>query len=256
MNNNSKIIIDYGRQTHPGGRDENQDYLNESIDREAERFCFVLTDGLGGHRGGRIASEIAVETILDYFPEITENNIHNKLSNVMTDAHNFIRERGKTDYLIKDLQTTCVVLIVLGKKAFWSSIGDSRIYIFRKGDILFKSRDHSVVQLLMDLGEIKPEEVRGHPDRNRVLKTLGMDDDPEPSVFSDGLDLEQGDIFLLCTDGFWEYISDEELIHIFKKSSIMAAQQLIDSIFENIILSAKKYKKKHDNLTAQLIMVK
>lgn len=254
--NDTKLTIDYGNRTHPGGRKENEDYLSAFLDDEGEMYCFVIADGLGGHMGGRNASQLAVESILNSLKSIDRKNAGEWLYNTLQEAHHVIRRASKEDALTRNMRTTCVAMIILSKTAYWASVGDSRIYIIRNNAILHRSKDHSVVQLLLDMGEIKPNDVRGHPDRNRVLRTLGMDEEMEPTINSDGLLLQSGDCILLCTDGFWEYLTDAAIAEIIHKNLNVHAQRLLDALFDRIIAIARMNNERHDNLSAHLIMVK
>jgi PPM family protein phosphatase len=254
----TRLIIDYGKRTHPGGRDENQDCLNAFLDNEGDLYCFVIADGLGGYKGGSSASHLAVESILNSLSGIDKENPGTWLYDALQEAHRLIKERRETDSSVRSMKTTCVVIVVISGKAYWASVGDSRIYIIRNNAILHRSKDHSVVQILLDMGEIKPQDVRSHPDRNRVLRVLGMDDDMKPTISSDGLVLERGDCILLCTDGFWEYVDDSGIVDFINTHASIRAQSLIDALFAKIITTARKCmaNKRHDNLSAQLIMIK
>jgi len=256
--NDTKLTIDYGKQTHPGGRKENQDYLSAYLDDAEDLYCFVIADGLGGHKGGQNASHLAVESILGSFSHIDKKNPGLWLHDALQEAHDLIKRHRKADASVGRMKTTCVATIVIRGIAYWASVGDSRIYVIRDNAILHRSKDHSIVQILLDMGEIQPADVRKHPDRNRVLKVLGMDEEMKPTVESEGLRLQRGDCFLLCTDGFWEYIDDSDILRFINTNLIMPAQDLLDALFARIIATARKQvqNERHDNLSAQLIMVK
>ncbi len=266
-----KMEIECASRTHIGGRDENQDYSGawdgeqEHYDDEeknnyewsfsSNKSCgFVVADGLGGHQGGGKASKLAVKSILEYFRDnITKaEDIETELENAIIKAHKSVIENQKTDPLLEDMKTTCVALIISGEKAYWLTIGDSRLYIFRDGYPFRKSRDHSVVQMLLDMKEISEKDVQGHPDRNRVLKTLGMDEELQPKVYS--AELKKDDHILICTDGLWEYFLESELNDIINKKN--TAREIINTLFAKAILEAEKTNEKYDNLTAQVIVVK
>lgn len=251
-------MIDYEARTGPGGRDENQDREGCYINEDSETYCFVVADGLGGHGGGSAAAKTAVKTVLSHFNEcfgkIAEDDLHKELSRAVLNAHHAVREKSDSETPLKRMKTTCVALIISGHRAWWTTIGDSRLYLFRKGTIAYKSRDHSVVQVLLDMKEITEQEVRGHPDRNRLLKALGMKDDLEVKIFRE--DLEPGDHILLCTDGFWEYFSDQELNDVFVKYPEKPTAEKIEALFKKANTRGKRTDKKHDNLTIQLIRVK
>lgn len=265
------VMLDFAVKTDKGGREENQDCsgvrtekLKFSTKHFTERrfygksgsFCFVVADGLGGHQGGQTAAILAVSAVLDdfeKFPGRKKNKVEQDLEHALIRAHNTIRENAKSDRLLEDMKATCVALLVLGNKAYWTNIGDSRLYLLRAGKIRHKTKDHSVVQVLLDMEEITEDEVRGHPDRNRVLKTLGMNDDLQPVVFSDTL--ERGDYLLLCTDGFWEYFTDDALERALKHSS-QPVEKDLEQLFHKACSEARKIDEKHDNLTLQLIRVR
>ncbi|MBF0317477.1 MAG: serine/threonine-protein phosphatase [Nitrospirae bacterium] len=250
------LRIEYGIKTHVGGRSENQDNWNAVIDEQNGRYCFVVADGLGGHKGGQIASQIAVNTVTEGFAGINGDNVSTQLTNAMLAAHNAIKQRSSVDDRLRNMQSTCVVAVILGEKVFWAYVGDSRIYIYRRGRCLYQSKDHSVVQLLLDMGEITAEAAKEHPDRNRVLKTLGMPDELRPAVHADGLTLQEGDYILLCTDGFWQYLDQRDMQDLSVLHANSPAQKIIEIMVRDIVNMAQQTKEKYDNLTAQLIMVR
>lgn len=267
----SHIKLDFAGKTDKGGREENQDFSGVrtknrkfSTDLSTEwyfhgksgNFCFVVADGLGGHQGGQTAAALAVHTILDHFeqfPVKVKDNIEQELENALMHAHHIIQEHAKSDRVLEGMKATCVVLLILKNRAYWSHIGDSRLYLLREGEIQHKTRDHSVVQVLLDMEEITEDEVRGHPDRNRVLKTLGMNDELKPEVVSEIL--ESGDYIVLCTDGFWEYFTDNALEKALRHSSQPVEKEL-EQLFHRACTEAQKNDEKYDNLTLQLLRVR
>ncbi len=102
-----------------------------------------------------------MKSILEYFRDNVEEDIETELKNAIIKAHKSIIENQKTDHLLEDMKTTCAALVISDEKAYWSTIGDSRIYIFRDRDPFRKSRDHSVIQMLLDMKEISEKDVRG-----------------------------------------------------------------------------------------------
>ncbi|MBF0538554.1 MAG: serine/threonine-protein phosphatase [Nitrospirae bacterium] len=250
------LKIEYGIKTHVGGRSENQDNWNAVTDEQNGRYCFVVADGLGGYKGGQLASQIAVNTVTEYFARINEDNVSKELTNAMLAAHNAIKEKSASDQNLRNMQSTCVVVVILGDKIFWAYVGDSRLYIYRQGQPLYKSKDHSVVQLLVDMGEVTPEAVKDHPDRNRVLRTLGMPEELKPAVYTNGIPLQSGDYILICTDGFWQYVVDSDLQNLSLHFTNVPAQKIIDIMVKGIVKIAQETKENYDNITAQLIIVR
>lgn len=246
--------FEYAQKTDPGGREYNEDYCDLSVDEENRRYCYVMADGLGGHQGGRFASELAVNHIIENFSRITHENIKTELNAILLEANDLILEEGTKFPQRRDMKTTCVVLIILDCFAYWAHVGDSRLYVIRNHKIIHRTEDHSVVQTLVKMNEIKPAEANSHPLRNQLLKVLGTKYDLTPTIHSEGLKLRQGDCLLLCTDGFWDPIQDSFM------EKLTGRQQTADRILELFIKTAIKIAKvktaKYDNLTAQLIMVR
>ena len=108
------------------------------------------------------------------------------------------------------MRTTAVVLCIDGNRGIALHIGDSRLYRFREGRVLSRTRDHSIPQILVMAGEITEEEIRSHPDRNKLLRALG-DENDELRVEKSEFDVRPGDAFLLCSDGFWEPVTEAEM---------------------------------------------
>ena len=173
------LKTDFSIFSDRGSRPVNEDFADSAVKRDAQ--CFVLCDGLGGHGMGDRASRFVARFVL----------------------HEFTRA-GK-------MKTTAVVLVLEGESGFCLHIGDSRLYRFRGGAVDVQTRDHSVPQMLVLTGEIKTEEIRSHPDRNKLLRALG--DDRETVKFElTRFDVRAGDAFLLCSDGFWEPVTESEML--------------------------------------------
>jgi serine/threonine protein phosphatase PrpC len=192
-----------------GGRADNEDFHN--FTEEGNFACWVVADGLGGHQGGKAASSIAVETILDSFsrnPSLSPN----ALTGYLTAAQEEVLRWQKTDHTLTDMQTTAVVLAVDLQSALWGHVGDSRLYCFEHGRIVSQTEDHSVPQAMVKAGELSPHQIRHHKDRSRLLRALGSNSrDPQPTILMRKHALCDSSIFLLCTDGFWEHVTESEM---------------------------------------------
>lgn len=187
-----------------GGRDYNEDAC------DYRDGCWVLADGLGGHGGGEVASRIAVDTIIAQLGDVAECSAA-RLSDAILVANNAIHARQQAEPRLERMRTTLVILLSDGTQALWAHIGDSRLYHFRDGRIASQTADHSVPQAMVRAGEISAAEIRHHEDRNRLLRTLGNEDDPRPTIPDSPRAIQPGDAFLLCTDGFWEYVTEAEM---------------------------------------------
>lgn len=196
-------LISYACYTDRGGRPCNEDTV-EICRQDSQRLCAVLADGLGGHGGGKAASSAAVQTILQGWQGKTSLGELRQLA-------------GRANRQVLSLQTkscrmktTVVVLIVEGARWQWAYAGDSRLYHFVEGNLLWQTKDHSSSQIAVLLGQIAPEQIRFHEDRSRIYRALGQDEatqvDAGEEAFSPGKHQ-----FLLCSDGFWEYILEGEM---------------------------------------------
>jgi len=194
--------------SNAGGRNINQDDLQFVLLNTAA--CWVVADGLGGHRGGESASRIAVKKILTSFksrPILSPEAIKQHLNS----ANNSILKLQEENPDLFSMRTTVTLLISDYNAVLWAHIGDSRLYHFRSGRIIFQTKDHSVPQALAAAGDIRPDEIRFHEDRNRLLHSLGQKGELRPTILQQKQPLQRGDAFLLCTDGFWEYVTETEM---------------------------------------------
>lgn len=192
-----------------GGRKSNQDKVNFECLKEI--CCFTIADGLGGHNAGEIASNLAVKTVLSEF-RANKGSTNSHITSYISKAQHVILSEQKKAKEYKNMRTTLVLLIIENNKANWAHIGDSRLYIFRNNKIIFRTKDHSVTQALVNAGQIEENEIRFHEDRNKLLRVLGSDEENFNFEFYDKeFSIKSADKFLLCTDGFWEYITEEQM---------------------------------------------
>lgn len=216
-----KIEI-YG-YTDIGNRNQNEDsYSCENYG--GDRYALVVADGLGGHEGGKEASQIAVRHLAapwddtDVLP--SEDAIMERLAVANEDI---IRSRENED----QMKSTVVALYLSEDNAEWVHIGDSRLYHYHNGELAHYTLDHSVVQISVKLGEITRNQMPGHPDRSKLLRVLGTDElKPE---FSGQIRLSPGrHAFLLCSDGLWDYLQEDEIMLDLNKS--VTPRQWIDCL--------------------------
>lgn len=201
-------MIDYDLITSKGERNINEDSVR--IIDKGDMKVFVLADGLGGQGYGDVASTAAVSAVEDY----AKNNDfdENFLENCFMSAYeSVISAQNEKNYF--DMRTTLVILVINDGKAYFGHVGDSRLYTFDKGVYEYRTSDHSVTQALKNMGEIKEEEIRFHPDRNRLLKALGSPLEEGDTLFDNDasdVDVKNKD-FLLSSDGFWEWIVEKDM---------------------------------------------
>jgi len=194
-----------------GGRNYNEDACGHW--HSDSHLCCVVADGAGGHGGGDKASKIAVQFILDAFAASPEASAE-AIQRMIVQTNRSIIQHRADDRSLQNMHSTVVALFVDldGNVASWGHCGDSRLYVFRAGRITARTRDHSLVQSLVDGGMLAAEEMRSHPQRSELLSALGVgEEDLQVSVSPQPWRVEAGDVFLLCTDGMWEYVEDPQM---------------------------------------------
>lgn len=196
-------MIMYASCTDVGGRPYNEDCVAHKQLGD-DRLCVVLADGLGGHGGGEIASRTAVESILAGWNGTATLA---SLCDLVQEAHRRILSLQTP---VCRMKTTVVILSVDGSRAQWVHAGDSRLYHFADGRLDFQTRDHSASQIAVMMGQIRPEEIRFHEDRSHIFRALGQEGGFQADAKEQAL-LAGQHAFLLCTDGFWEYVYEEEM---------------------------------------------
>jgi serine/threonine protein phosphatase PrpC len=195
-----------------GKRPYQQDRIAHWHTRDA--LFLVVADGMGGHANGDIAAQVAVDCLGSAFnveakPKIADPDLF--LYRAIGRAHAMIVHQAQRQGLPDSPRTTVVACLVQEGYAFWSFVGDSRLYVIRDGRIVTRTRDHTPVQMLIDSGRIREEAAATHPDRNKLLQCLGGPRAPrvEPTAHAR---LSQNDIVLLCSDGFWGPLTQRQLL--------------------------------------------
>ena len=192
-----------------GGRSANQDSVG--IFSQGSWRCLVVADGLGGHRGGEIASKLAVETVEKAFRESPVLSAKAVQSYIRA-ANRAVHEEASRSSELSSMRTTIVVALVGEQHVIIGHVGDSRGYLLRRDQATVRTKDHSVPQALVNAGELEDDQIRFHEDRNRLIKVLGSEPDITPTVWPEAERLGPKDALLLCSDGFWEWLSDLEIL--------------------------------------------
>jgi len=197
-----------------GHRDENQDRV--AVAAADHAVLLVVLDGMGGHAEGARAAEVARATLLELFWQ-TPHPVFDPLGFLhlaLGRAHEEVVKLGAGLPMETRPRATCAVCLVQDSVAFWAHIGDSRVYQLRQTQVHQRTRDHSHVEVLLREGLIREEEVQGHPMRNYVECCLGGDAAlPEMSI-SARRKLLPGDVLLLCTDGVWANLKDQDFAQV------------------------------------------
>lgn len=186
-----------------GGREKNEDSMHGF--HVGDNVCFIVADGLGGHGDGDVASKAAVDTIKRWWDGSVSHEAWRELLEL---AH---KEIQRLQTPAKQMKTTLVGLMLEDERAVWAHVGDSRLYHFHNGKIVFQTQDHSASQIAVMLGEITQDQIRFSEGRSTVIKALGQPGEaPEPQIHEEILEPGKH-AFLLCTDGFWEYVLENEM---------------------------------------------
>jgi PPM family protein phosphatase len=216
-----------------GARKNNEDRLGYSYSKES--LLMVVADGMGGHLHGEIAAEIAVQSIIQAFQREAQPKLadpHRFLIDTITRAHLAILSLADARQLPETPRTTCVVCIVQDGAAYWAHVGDSRLYLIRDGLVEAVTKDHSRVQLLVDAGRLRPEEMLVHPERNKIFNCLGQLHPPRVDV-SRKTALNHGDTIYLCSDGFWGPLPPALVVDTLSRKDILkAVPELLDAALE------------------------
>lgn len=231
--------------TDKGEREKNEDSI-ELIQAKAG-ICAVLCDGLGGHSAGELASQCVCESIKKQFLLAeADRSLEELTPQCMDEAQEALLKRQEELGKAGGMKTTCCCLSLRDGMAVAAYVGDSRIYQFRRGRVLRQSLDHSLCQYLVKSGEIKPRDIRHHPDRNKLLRVMGTEWGSPQYQRLDIATPKPGDAFLLCSDGFWEWITEREMQRLLRKAS--CADEWIKSMYE--IILGRGHGQGMDNISA------
>ena len=207
-------MVKFSMFSDSGTRPNNED--NIGMYEDGENNCFVLADGLGGHGKGEVASQIAVDSSILKYVEMEDRR--DFLKEAFESAQATITRYQNEERSCMDMKTTMVALVVQEDSVRWGHIGDSRLYYFQRGRLKERTLDHSVPQMLVSVGRLKEREIRHHPDRNRLLRVLGIEMDEVNYQESEPVARTGQQAFLLCSDGFWELIEEKKMEALLKKA--------------------------------------
>jgi serine/threonine protein phosphatase PrpC len=202
---NAFSVTDMGQK-----RDVNQDYIFASKEPIGNLpNLFIVADGMGGHKAGDFASRTAVETVVETIKADTEFNPIKLIRSAIDSANSKIYKISKEEAGMEGMGTTMVAVTMVGHYMYIANVGDSRLYIVEKDKIKQITADHSLVEEMVRIGEISPEEARRHPDKNIITRAIGVSKNVDIDFFD--LRLVKDSVILLCSDGLSNMIEDEEL---------------------------------------------
>jgi PPM family protein phosphatase len=193
----------------------------------------VIADGMGGYEGGQEASRLAVETVQKSYDTEFEKNPQAALVRALEEAHRDIQLYAEENPQLHGMGTTCTAVAIVGRQLYFAHVGDSRLYLVHDGTILRLTRDHSYVGRLVESGIVRSEDAESHPQRHILTAALGSGRDVVPDAPEHPVQLQDNDTLLLCTDGLWSLVSEQEMLHTLEgKSPADASLALVDLALE------------------------
>ena len=218
--------IEYAKVSALGDRQDNQDRAAVVVSEDAA--LMLVFDGMGGHSDGAKAAETGIKVVQDMFMNAPQPIFDPQgfLYMALSRAHDVVVELGKDLDVDFRPRATCAVCLVQEGYAFWAHIGDSRIYQVRDEKVLTRSRDHSHVEVLIQEGAISEAEAQDHPMRNFVECCIGGDAPVPDMSITNGKKLESGDVLLVCSDGLWSGLSDDDMAEI----GVPGRDNLVDNL--------------------------
>lgn len=205
----------YAVFTNVGGRQINEDSVG--VFQNGENYCFILCDGLGGHGMGEVASGLVVSVFEDQFHKT--DDVVNFLGQTFTASQDILMAEQKSRNAQRKMKTTGVAVVTDDRNAYIGHIGDSRGYVFYKNKVKTRTLDHSIPQMLVLSREIKEDQIRNHPERNTLLRVMGVEWEEPMYELMSPIPTKKCQAFLLCSDGFWELIDEKEMCSLLKKAS-------------------------------------
>lgn len=203
--------MEYASATNIGKRELNEDSFY--IPSDGELPLIILADGMGGHNAGQQASQMAVSLILEAMQGADKTGGYkDKLNKAINYANSKIYDCSKNDYTLRGMGTTVTAALLTPDSYNVANIGDSRIYLFNRKELVQVSIDHSLVSELYMRGIITQEQARKHPQRNIITRALGTRMDEKVDIFEGKW--APGDIILACTDGLYGYVTDNEIFNV------------------------------------------
>lgn len=228
----------FAEQSDIGGRAQQQDRL-QIFSGPGERHLAVVADGMGGHESGTAAAQAVVEIAGRHFNEGDASDPQAFLLNLCLAAHHAINALAQGDALSPG--STCVLLYTHGPEAYWVHVGDGRLYHFRAGEVVARTRDHSLAQLLQERGRLDGAD---RSLQNQIYMRLGGDKLPEPDFAC--VAVEPRDVFLLCSDGLWDHVDSIEA------ASLLAGNDLAQASARLVALARDRGGEAGDNISVVL----
>lgn len=219
----------------------------ESTEDAGKGALLVVADGMGGHAAGEVASQKTVEEVpARYFASDKAPDV--ALREAVEAANAAIFRAAQADSALRGMGTTCTCLLVRDDLAWCAHVGDSRLYLVRGGAIYQMSEDHSAVGEMVKRGLLRPEEARGHPQGNVILRALGTQPRVEVALWNEPFPLRAGDLWIGCSDGLSDLVEDAEILRAVTEQDAHAAGQSL--------IELAKSRGGHDNISVALVEIR
>lgn len=246
-------FVTIGAASHPGlKREDNQDsygyYLPEDDSVHTKGILMTVADGMGGHAAGAMASRLAVDVLMTEYYNAEHHSISESLKNAFLKANQEVLAKSQDDGDMQGMGTTMTAVVLKENKMYFAHVGDSRGYIIFKNKMSQFTRDHSYVDSLVKAGAISEEEALTHPDRNAITRAIGIRSELIVDVSQKHLKVKNGQYVLLCSDGLYKVVSNEEIL------SAVYEYQAPNIICEKLIEKANE-NGGPDNITVILAMI-
>jgi serine/threonine protein phosphatase PrpC len=207
-------LSDIGLQR--GNNEDSLLYWEPESDEELRRKgrLAIVADGMGGYEGGQEASRVAVESVRHIYDREFNGDPQQTLITAFQSAHEAIQRYGFEHPQFHGMGTTCTAAVIIDHRLFFAHVGDSRLYLVHGKTITRLTRDHSYVGRLVETGIVRSEDAESHPQRHILTAALGTGYEVLPHVPEQPVALEAGDILILCTDGLWSVVADQDLARV------------------------------------------
>jgi len=226
------ISLKYGIKTDVGlKRQLNEDNCNVLYGYLGVPTCFVIADGMGGHKCGEVASKLAVDSVCNHLLKASweTEDISGLLKNIISSVNDEVYQFSLLDESTQGMGTTLIIAVLKNKKLSIGHIGDSRVYLVRENSIQKVTSDHSFIEELVRNGSITKDEAINHPKKNMITRAVGYELDLEVDTYE--IDFIENDVVLLCTDGLTNMLNEEEILDIIIK--IQDPQVACDTLIQN-----------------------
>jgi len=233
-------------------RSDNEDsylYWEPDSDEDFHRKgrLAIVADGMGGYEGGQEASRLAVETVRHIYDRQPAGDPRASLLTAFQTAHDTILRYAFEHPEFHGMGTTCTALAIVSRKLYFAHVGDSRLYRIHHGAISRLTRDHSYVGRLVENGIVRSEDAESHPQRHILTAALGSGHDIVPDVPEQPIELENNDVLILCTDGLWSLVAEQDI------SRLAQAQPVADACMKLVRMALERGGP--DNITVQILRV-